>query len=459
MLNHARVNKKLTRKYNVAGPRYTSYPTVPYWSEKIFSSSEYIQRLKKQYISSNKLGNAIYMHLPFCESLCTFCGCNKRITKNHSVEMPYLNAMMKEWEMYLNILGDKPRINALHLGGGTPTFFSPANLKDFLSAWLKSVEISENPEFSFEGHPNNTSKDHLQVLYDLGFRRVSYGVQDLDLTVQDAINRIQPFKNVVNAIENARNIGYTSVNVDLVYGLPFQKLEHVEETILKISELKPDRIAFYSYAHVPWIKGNGQRKFSENDLPEPEIKREMYEYGKELLLENGYVEIGMDHFALPDDELATALNNETLFRNFMGYTVNKSKNMIGLGVSSISDCWTGFAQNEKSLEKYYERIENNELPIMRGHLLTSEDLIIRKIILDIMCHFNHSWVEEDFVTIQFSLMLNRLKPLVDDKLIEISEVGIKVTEKGRPFVRNVCMAFDLRLLRKQPKVSLFSSTI
>ncbi|QCK15375.1 oxygen-independent coproporphyrinogen III oxidase [Mangrovivirga cuniculi] len=459
MLNHVKVNKKLTRKYNVAGPRYTSYPTVPYWSEDIFSSSEYIQRLKNQFESSNKKGNAVYMHLPFCESLCTFCGCNKRITKNHSVEMPYLNAMMKEWKMYLDIFGEKPKINALHLGGGTPTFFSPSNLKNFLSDWFNTVDISENPEFSFEGHPNNTTKDHLQVLFDIGFRRVSYGVQDLDLTVQTAINRIQPFKNVVDAIENARNIGYTSVNVDLVYGLPFQKLEHVEETISKISELKPDRIAFYSYAHVPWIKGNGQRKFSEEDLPEPGVKREMYEYGKQLLLENGYVEIGMDHFALPEDELAIALNNKTLFRNFMGYTVNKSKNMIGLGVSSISDCWTGFAQNEKSIEKYYKKLENNEFPLMRGHLLSSEDLTIRKIILDIMCHFNHDWVEEDFVTIQFSLMLNRLKPLADDNLIKITEMGIKVTEKGRPFVRNVCMAFDLRLLRKQPKVSLFSSTI
>ncbi|NMM48208.1 oxygen-independent coproporphyrinogen III oxidase [Marinigracilibium pacificum] len=453
------LNNKLIRKYNVAGPRYTSYPTVPYWNEEKFNSEEYISRLKQQFRETNNEGNAIYMHLPFCESLCTFCGCNKRITKNHSVESPYLEALAKEWNLYLDALEAKPKINALHLGGGTPTFFSPLNLHKFLSEWLKTVELADKYEFSFEGHPNNTTREHLEALYELGFKRVSYGVQDLDHTVQVAINRIQPLENVVRAIKEAREVGYESVNVDLVYGLPFQKVEHVENTIKEISILKPDRIAFYSYAHVPWIKGNGQRKFTEEDLPAPEVKRKMYEYGKELLLKYGYIEIGMDHFALPEDELSKAMENGELFRNFMGYTVGTSKVMVGLGVSSIGDCWTGFAQNEKSLEDYYEALENNRLPIMRGHLLGSEDLTIRKIILDLMCNFKHEWAEDDFTTLNFANLLSRLKPMVDDQLVKLTEKGIMITRKGRPFVRNVCMAFDLRLHRNKPEMNLFSSTI
>src|SRR5690606_4625858 len=290
---------------------------------------------------------------PFCESLCTFCGCNKRITKQHSVEDIYLNAVLKEWNLYLGLFSEKPIIKEMHLGGGTPTFFSPDNLKRLIDGIFKDAKRADDYEFSFEGHPNNTTREHLQSLYNLGFRRVSYGVQDYNETVQKAIHRIQPFENVKYVTEQAREIGYTSVGHDIIFGLPFQTLEDVERTILKTKELLPDRLAFYSYAHVPWIKGNGQRGFNEDDLPTPEIKRKQYELGKKLLAEVGYTEIGMDHFALSTDSLYQSMAEGRLHRNFMGYTASKTQAMIGLGVSSISDSLYAFSQNEKNLEAYY----------------------------------------------------------------------------------------------------------
>ena len=336
----------LIQKYNVPGPRYTSYPTVPYWNENSFTTEDWTERLKIQfddYVESE--GISLYIHLPFCESLCTFCGCHKRITKRHEVENPYISAVLKEWDLYLQLLEDKPFVREIHLGGGTPTFFSPKNLTRLIKGILKDSLLAIDYNFSFEGHPNNTSKEHLQALYDLGFRRVSYGVQDYNLEVQKAIHRIQPFENVKKVTEWAREIGYTSVGHDIIFGLPYQTLEHVKYTIEKTKELKPDRIAFYSYAHVPWIKGNGQRGYSEEHLPSPELKREQYETGKQWLEKMGYAEIGMDHFALPNDELFEAMNNKTLHRNFMGYTTSPSKIMLGLGVSAISDSWTAFSQN------------------------------------------------------------------------------------------------------------------
>ena len=361
------MNDLLVKKYNVAGPRYTSYPTVPYWNNETFSLKQWRASLIKSFNESNdNEGVSLYIHLPFCESLCTFCGCNKRITKRHEVESPYITAVLKEWHLYCNFLGVKPKIKELHLGGGTPTFFSPQNLTSLINGIVKSATLADDYEFSFEGHPNNTTRAHLQALYDVGFRRVSYGVQDYNMAVQIAIHRIQPFENVKRATEIAREIGYTSVGHDIIFGLPFQTLDYVKHTILKTKELLPDRLAFYSYAHVPWIKGNGQRGFSDADLPSAALKREQYEVGKNLLSEVGYQEIGMDHFALPTDALHQSMVRSTLHRNFMGYTASKTKTMIGLGVSSISDSWYGFAQNVKSIEEYYEQLEENKLPVYRG---------------------------------------------------------------------------------------------
>ena len=450
----------LVNKYNVAGPRYTSYPTVPYWNQETFSLKNWKSSLIKSFKESNsKEGISVYIHLPYCESLCTFCGCNKRITKQHDVESPYINAVLKEWSLYLALFDEKPIIKEIHLGGGTPTFFSPENLKRLINGILQHSVLAQNHEFSFEGHPNNTTREHLQALFDVGFNRVSYGVQDYNETVQKAIHRIQPFENVKSATNLAREIGYTSVGHDIIFGLPFQTIEHVKETILKTKELLPDRLAFYSYAHVPWIKGNGQRGFNDNDLPEPELKRQQYELGKQLLAQVGYHEIGMDHFALSTDSLYKSMLNGKLHRNFMGYTASKTLAMIGLGVSSISDSWYGFAQNEKSMETYYHLLKENIIPVYRGHSLSEEDLIIRKHILNLMCQFKTSWSQNSLYFTELPEVLIKLKEMEVDGLLSINANTIEVTKKGQPFVRNICMAFDLLLQRKQPNTQLFSMTV
>ncbi|MCV2487000.1 oxygen-independent coproporphyrinogen III oxidase [Flavobacterium sp. SH_e] len=450
----------LTQKYNVPGPRYTSYPTVPYWNEADFTAEKWITTLQKSFSESNsKNGISLYIHLPFCESMCTFCGCNKRITKNHSVEEKYIQAVLKEWSLYCEFLPEKPIIKEIHLGGGTPTFFSKENLESLINGIFVHAVKAENHEFSFEGHPNNTTYEQLKKLYDLGFRRVSFGVQDYSATVQKAINRIQPFHNVAKVTFWAKEIGYTSIGHDIIFGLPFQTIEDVIDTVEKTNSLKPDRLAFYSYAHVPWIKGNGQRGFNEENLPKDAEKRKLYEIGKKLLLQNGYHEIGMDHFALADDSLYKAAHNGNLHRNFMGYSSSKTQLMIGLGVSSISDSWYSFAQNTKSLEEYYEILESEKLPVVKGHILNDEDLIIRKHILNLTCELETSWTAESLNFAELPEVLIALKEIENDNLIVIESNKIRITEEGRPFVRNICMAFDLHLKRKSPETNLFSMTV
>lgn len=450
----------LIQKYNVPGPRYTSYPTVPYWEEAQFSLEQWKQTLKTSFAESNSTeGISLYIHLPFCESLCTFCGCHKRVTKKHEMEQPYIQAVLKEWSLYCDLLEEKPCIKEIHLGGGTPTFFSPVHLTQLIEGILAQAEIAEQYEFSFEGHPNNTTREHLQALYDMGFRRVSYGVQDYNETVQKAIHRIQPFEHVEQVTQWAREIGYSSISHDLVFGLPFQNLDDVLNTIDQTNRLRPDRLAFYSYAHVPWIKGNGQRGFKDHDVPKDEVKRQCYEEGKNKLLAQGYHEIGMDHFALENDAMYQSFQVGTLHRNFMGYTASKTQVMIGLGISSISDSWYSFAQNEKKLEDYYTRLENNELPIYRGHILSAEDLMIRRHILNLMCSFQTSWAESDMQFPELAEVLGQLEEMRDDGLLEIGPQSLRVTEQGKAFVRNICMAFDLHLKRRRPESRIFSMTI
>lgn len=450
----------LIQKYNVPGPRYTSYPTVPYWEEAQFSLDQWKQTLKTSFAESNSTeGISLYIHLPFCESLCTFCGCHKRVTKKHEMEQPYIQAVLKEWSLYCELLEEKPRIKEIHLGGGTPTFFSPAHLTQLIEGILVHAEIAEQYEFSFEGHPNNTTREHLQALYDLGFRRVSYGVQDYNETVQKAIHRIQPFEHVEQVTQWAREIGYSSISHDLVFGLPFQNLDDVLNTIDQTNRLRPDRLAFYSYAHVPWIKGNGQRGFKDHDVPKDEIKRQCYEEGKNKLLAQGYHEIGMDHFALESDAMYQSFQAGTLHRNFMGYTASKTQVMIGLGISSISDSWYSFAQNEKKFEDYYARLENNEIPVYRGHILSAEDLMIRRHILNLMCSFQTSWADPSMQFPELAEVLGQLEEMRDDGLLEIKPQSLRVTEQGKAFVRNICMAFDLHLKRRRPESRIFSMTI
>jgi oxygen-independent coproporphyrinogen-3 oxidase len=450
----------LIQKYNVPGPRYTSYPTVPFWEEDAFSEKKWIQNLTETFkISNQKEGISLYIHLPFCESLCTFCGCNKRITKRHEVELPYIQAVIKEWRLYCNLFSRKPNIKEIHLGGGTPTFFSTENLTLLLEGIFETANKAENYIFSFEGHPNNTTKEHLQTLYNLGFRRVSFGVQDYSPKVQAAIHRVQSFHNVSKVTLLAKEIGYTSIGHDLIYGLPFQTLQNIEDTILKTKSILPDRISFYSYAHVPWLKGNGQRGFQDEDIPQNDTKRMLYELGKKMLLEMGYIEIGMDHFTLPTDEMYLAFKNKTLHRNFMGYTASKTELMIGLGVSSISDSWNSFAQNEKSLETYYQKINGNNLPVFRGHHLTSEDVVIRQHILNLMCHFETNWEDDSTYFTEIYDVLDSLYEMQLDGLLYIENKKLIVTDLGKAFVRNICMAFDLRLKRAVPQTELFSMTV
>jgi oxygen-independent coproporphyrinogen-3 oxidase len=391
--------------------------------------------------------------------MCTFCGCHKRITKRHEVEVPYIQSVLKEWQLYCELFPSRPLIKELHLGGGTPTFFSPEHLEELIKGIFSRADIAEDGEFSFEGHPNNTTREHLQTLYDLGFRRVSYGVQDYSLKVQRAISRIQPFENVRKVTEWSREIGYTSVGHDLIFGLPHQRREDIEETMARTMELMPDRLAFYSYAHVPWIKGNGQRGFRDEDLPTPQEKREQYEYGKQLLTEAGYFEIGMDHFALPNDGLYRSFTEKRMHRNFMGYTASKTQLMIGLGVSSISDSWYGFAQNAKNIEEYQHLIENGIIPIYRGHILNEEDLVIRRHILNLMCRLETSWEDEALRFEDLDLVLDHLEEMKIDGLVDTKSDTLSVTEAGRPFIRNACMAFDLLLHRKAPDKRVFSMTI
>lgn len=435
------IPEALIQKYNVPAPRYTSYPTVPFWDKEAPQASQWFKVVKKTFQESNAAkGISLYIHLPFCEVLCTYCGCNTRITKNHGVEASYIDTLLQEWQMYLNQFEEKPIIRELHLGGGTPTFFSPANLKLLLEGIFAQASIHPAREFSFEGHPNNTTSEHLQVLYDLGFRRVSYGIQDFDLKVQVTINRIQPYENVEFVTKEARRIGYESVNFDLIYGLPYQTLQSVSETIDKVAQLMPDRIAFYSYAHVPWVKP-GQRSYTDKDLPDNAEKRALYELGFEKLRALGYTDIGMDHFALPADPLYQAMQNKTLHRNFMGYTTCQTDLLIGLGTSSISDAKYGYLQNQKKVEDYKASIATGKPAIFKGHLLTNQDLVIKEAILDIACKGELALTTEikSLLDIDARLELGQME---QEGLLINTEDFISVTSLGKAFIRNICMVFD-----------------
>ena len=451
--------QSLVNKYNVAGPRYTSYPTVPYWDDTSFSLKEWKECLKRSYVESKHNGISLYIHLPYCESMCTFCGCNKRITKNHLVEIPYIKSLLIEWDLYVSLFEETPKISELHIGGGTPTFFSSENLQLLIEGLFRDPEDRATAKLSFEGHPNNTTHKQLEVLANLGFTRVSFGVQDYNLKVQKAINRVQPFENVQKVTTLARQAGYTSIGHDIIFGLPFQTTADIENTINLTKKIRPERIAFYSYAHVPWIKGNGQRGFKDEDLPTAEEKRAQFELGKQLLLDAGYIEIGMDHFALPEDELAKSLYQKSIHRNFMGYTTATTQLMVGLGVSAIGDSWYAFGQNVKSIEEYKSLVEGGIFPIYRGHILSPEDLIIRRHILNLMCKLETSWEDKKLQFPELADVIIKLSEMQEDGLLKILDHKIEITEKGRAFVRNVCMAFDLRLQRKKPETKLFSMTI
>lgn len=458
--NSSKFVKKLVEKYNVPGPRYTSYPTVPFWKHNPLKIEDWLKSISTNTDSFNSNDLSLYIHLPYCESLCTFCGCHKRITKNHSVEGPYIDAVIKEWELYQQEFKFNPDIRELHFGGGTPTFFEPDQLIRLVTAIFGKTSIDpEHAELSFEAHPNNTSKEHLEKLHTFGFRRLSLGIQDYSPTVQQAINRIQPFEDVKKVHEQAKAIGYKSISHDLVFGLPKQHMGDIIDTVQKTLELRPDRISLYSYAHVPWIKGNGQRGYDESDLPQDSVKRALYEKAKALLEAEGYIEIGMDHFALEHDDLTIAFKAKNLHRNFMGYTTQNTNFLLGLGMSAISDSWFGFAQNEKSTEEYIKIVNSNTIPIFRGHVLSELDLEIRKYILDLMCHFETEFNSESEFKEKHAQIISRLDEMIKDNLVVIDGNKVTVTEAGVAFVRNCCMAFDMDLADTEQKENMFSKTI
>ncbi len=444
---------ELLKKYNIPVPRYTSYPTVPYWSDTP-TTAEWIDSLDRALQKENP-SVSIYVHIPFCETLCTFCGCNTSITKNHDVEEPYVQALQKEIDLYFNQLPklNKIEIKELHLGGGTPTYFSENHLDLLVSSVLERLNPSNDAEFSIEVDPRRTRKTQLEVLYKRGFRRISLGVQDFDPEVQRIINRIQPFEKTEMITEAARDMGFHSVNFDLIYGLPKQTISSIEKSMELTLKLRPDRIAFYSYAHVPWIKAS-QRLFTEDDLPKAEEKRKLYELGRKYLEDAGYVEIGMDHFALPEDSLYQSFLKGKLHRNFMGYTSLKTDVLLGLGTSAISESPDCFHQNEKLEVKYRKILSEGLIPTFKGHKLNENDIKNRQLVLKFMTSGEVNVPQELLEDSR-----EYLSEMLEDRIITWEGDKLKITDIGKPFLRIVCTVFDERLRASRPTKNLFSGAI
>lgn len=446
-----RIMNELIKKYNKPGPRYTSYPPVPFWNNAP-SEREWIGHLQKNY--QEDLGVDLYVHVPFCESLCYYCGCNRTITKNHDVEDSYLAILLKEWELYKKKLGLSPKINSLHFGGGTPTFLSPKNLEILIVTLLQNK--SDTFIGSIEIDPRSCQDEHIVVLERNNIGRVSLGIQDFDPAVQKAINRDQSPDMVEALVAKFRENGLTSINFDLIYGLPKQSVHSISKTIEVVAKMKPDLIAYYSYAHLP-EKIKNQRLIIESELPSPVLKKELYELGKKMLVENGYVDIGMDHFALPKSFLYQAMMEKKLHRNFMGYVDKKSPILIGLGPSSISDSSMSFVQNIKDVRTYGECVQANKLPFEIGHTQNNGDLIIQKIILQLMCH-GEVLIDNINDIPHWKDVEKELFDFQRDGIIDINNNQIRITSTGKGFVRNVAMCFDYHLREQVSKVK-FSHTI
>lgn len=443
----------LFAKYDIPAPRYTSYPTVPYW-ETAPEGEVWTEHLKAS-LSAEDSAWSLYLHIPYCETLCTFCGCNNIITKDHGREEPYVEMVLKEWKAYLEKVSEfKSRpLKHLHIGGGTPTFLSALSLKKLLQPILSSVKLSDDFEGSIEVDPRRTTHDQLVVLKELGFDRVSLGVQDFNHEVQRLVNRIQPYSITEKITTDARELGFRSVNFDLIYGMAKQTPETMKECVEKTIQLRPDRIALYSFALVPWIKP-AQRLFKDEDLPAGKEKRDLYELSRTMLLDAGYVEVGMDHFALPTDSLSIALKNKSLHRNFMGYTDQKTNVLLGLGVSSISESLYSFHQNEKVLASYQQKIDAGHMPTHRGHVLSIEDQDRRSQILEFMTTGS--------VKLNASQTADAkafLSEMLQDGLVQISGETLSLTSKGKPFLRNACLFFDERLKRVKPSTQVFSKSL
>jgi len=455
-------DKSFIKRHDVAGPRYTSYPTALKFHEE-FTQQDYLAAVSRSNISHRPL--SIYVHLPFCESLCYYCACNKVITKDKDKMQRYFDALLKEIELMAEPFAEGRPVYQMHWGGGTPTYFDGPQLTEL---WYKISSLfhlvdSDRGEYSIEIDPRTIDDDKLGLLRGLGFNRLSFGIQDFDLQVQQAINRIQPYSMIEALVKSARAYKFKSLNFDLIYGLPYQTVENVSRTIEKVIELEPDRISLFNYAHLPQrFKAQGQ--LDEEALPLADEKLQIVCAASSQLLEAGYIYIGMDHFAKPDDELSIALKNETLHRNFQGYTTYKDADLIGMGVSSISQIDNVYCQNSRSIRDYQQSLESNDLPLAVGVVLNEDDEVRRDVIMSILCQgkLKLTDVEEKFsidFKDYFANEMTVMDEYVEQGLLSAQPYGYSVTESGRLVVRKVCMVFDRYMPDSQKNGRRFSRII
>jgi oxygen-independent coproporphyrinogen-3 oxidase len=459
-LEIGQISDEMLEKYNKPGPRYTSYPTAPVWKDD-FGPED----LEKYYANAEQADTplSLYMHLPFCESLCLFCACNVSIQKDKRVTIPYLAALKKEIDHVAGKVSKKRRVIQFHWGGGTPTYLSPAQMEELFNHTHERFSFAPDAEIGIEVDPRVTNTEHLEALRRLGFNRLSMGIQDFQPQVQQTIHRVQPYEMTRDLIAAGRSLGFESLNVDLIYGLPYQTAETFAETIEQVLTLVPDRVAMFSYAHVPWLKK--QQGSFQAHLPEGKEKFRIFRSGLEKFLGAGYQYIGMDHFARPGDELAVAQRNRTLHRNFQGYTTKAGADLYGMGVSAISSIGSAYAQNRREVPVYQDEASSRGLATFRGYRLSPDDLLRRAVIGRLLCHtvIPKNEIEREFSISfdeYFATELKRLEEPRAEGLVEIAPGEIRVTPLGRIFIRNVAMVFDRYLHEQQmDKKPLFSKTL
>ena len=458
----AAVTLDLLRRYDRPGPRYTSYPTAVEFHEG-FDEAAYREHLGRA-AAERDAPLSLYLHLPFCEERCTFCGCMVIITRKREVAARYLEYLHREIALLAEYLDGRRRVVQYHWGGGTPTYLAPGQMVALQEEVARHFDVQPGAEVAIEVDPRVTSFEQLTVLRGLGFNRLSMGVQDFTPEVQEAVNRVQGEAQTRALYEGARALGYQSINVDLIYGLPLQTLESFGRSVDAVVHMRPDRVAVYSFAHVPWIRGN-QRSLRSEDLPSPETKLALFVAARERFLDAGYEAIGMDHFALPGDEMAVAARARALHRNFMGYTVKPAPDMLGAGVSAIGDVAGAFAQNVKKLSTYYAALDGGRFPVERGYRLSPDDHVRRHVITELMCnfHLDGAAVAERFGIDFGSYFARELAELGDgpvaDGFLEMEGSRLDLTPSGRLFVRNVCMVFDRYLRETAAARPVFSRTV
>lgn len=448
-------------KYDRPGPRYTSYPAVPLWNES-FDHRRFLSKIIETNSVEAPPPLSLYFHIPFCYSLCFYCGCNSIITRKREHAREYISYLKREMEILLPHIDKNRQVVQIHWGGGSPDFLSPDEIEELYGYISKHFTISQHAEIGIELDPRETTSDHLRVLKKLGFNRISMGVQDFDPQVQKAVNRLQPEEITRSMVNQCRKLGFKSINIDLIYGLPYQTVESFEKTAEKIIDLNPERIALFNYAHVPWMKKH-QKMIKEETLPAGKDKLLILKMAIEKFTDAGYIYIGMDHFAKREDELCIAQKEKSLYRNFQGYTTKAGCDLYGLGITAISMVGNCYAQNKKGLTEYYEAIDKRVLPTFRGYELNMDDILRRYVITRLMCDFtiNKRDVEDRYGIVfntYFREELERLKSLRDDGLLELYPEMINITQAGRILIRNVAMVFDV-YLRAPGKEMKFSRTV